>query len=247
MAWKIFLSKKSRQPAAGQQLTVDLHSHLIPGVDDGARDEETCLALLQGMVALGYRKCITTPHCYAGIYDNNASTIHEGLQRVEQICTAHQLPLSVVAAAEYFFDNNFFVLLEKKQLLTFGNNHVLFELPMHNHPAMLEEVIFHLKLNGYQPVLAHPERYPYFHDKKIEALQIIREMGCLFQLNIMSLTGYYNTAIRKAARNLVKLEWVDFAGTDLHKQKHLETLQRAQGDKYFLRLLSSGKLLNNTL
>lgn len=108
--------------------------------------------------------------------------------------------------------------MEKNELLCFGKQYVLFELPSNSRPAMIEEIVFKMNLNGYQPVLAHPERYPYFHDKKMYEYQKLKDHGVLFQLNLMSLTGYYNPGIRAVARDLIRHEMVDFAGTDIHKE-----------------------------
>ncbi|HUM46422.1 MAG TPA: histidinol phosphatase [Chitinophagales bacterium] len=244
--WNLFSGKKKGEVPI-QPIRVDLHSHLIPGIDDGAKTDEESLALLRGMFDLGYRTCITTPHIYQGLYNNTPATIASGLMRLRDICTAHAINIKIEAAAEYFFDNNFFAALESHQLLTFGNKYVLFELPAHSPPAMLHELVFKMNLNGYQPVLAHPERYMYYHDKKMRDYQRLKDLGVLFQLNLMSLTGYYKPEIRLAARDLVRHGMVDFAGSDLHKAKQLAVLQAAQQDDYFRLLIDSGKLLNDTL
>lgn len=245
--WNFLTGKKKSPPTAVPLPGTDLHSHLIPGIDDGAQTEEEALQLLQGLLMLGYRKCITTPHCYPGLYNNSPDTIAAGLARLKDTCVRHSIALELVAAAEYFFDTLFFEQVQKKELLTFGKNYVLFELPMNSRPTMLEEVVFNMNLNGYTPVLAHPERYPYFHDRNMREYEKLKDYGILFQMNLMSLTGYYNRSIRDAARALVSQEMIDFSGTDLHKQKHLAVLQDAQHDSFYHQLLSSGKLLNNTL
>lgn len=245
--WSFLTGKKKGPPAAVPLNSTDLHSHLIPGLDDGAQTEDEALQLLQGMLSLGYRKCITTPHCYPGLYNNTPITIAAGLARLKDVCARNSIALEMEAAAEYFFDTTFFEQVQKRELLTFGNNYVLFELPMNSRPSMLEEVVFNMNLNGYKPVLAHPERYPYFHDRNMREYEKLKDFGLLFQMNLMSLTGYYSRSIRDAARALINQEMIDFAGTDLHKQKHLAVLQDVQQDSFYLQLLSSGKLLNNTL
>jgi protein-tyrosine phosphatase len=244
-----FLSRKKKQPpsAAIPLLTVDLHSHLMAGIDDGAKSDEESLILLQGLHAAGFRKCITTPHIYAGLYNNTPERISSGLQRLKSICTEHALPLEVEAAAEYFFDHHFFERIAQQDLLTFGKQYVLFELPLNSRPAMLEDMIFKMFLNGYQPVLAHPERYPFFHDRKMVEYDKLKDRGLLFQLNLMSLTGHYTEPIRFVARDLVRHGMVEFAGTDIHREKHLPVIRKAMEDAYYMELLSSGKLLNNTL
>ncbi|MBX7107475.1 MAG: hypothetical protein K1X61_02400 [Chitinophagales bacterium] len=245
--WNFLIGKNNNPSQPAPPLRTDLHSHLIPAIDDGAQSDEEALQLLNGLLDLGYHKCIITPHCYPGLYNNTPATILSGLARLRDICERNSIPILLEAAAEYFFDHNFFELAQKKQLLTFGNNYVLFELPVNSRPSMMEEVIFNLNLNDYKPVLAHPERYPYFHESSMREYGKLKDYGVYFQLNLMSLTGYYNNSIRDAARALIRHEMVEFAGTDLHKQKHLQVLQNVQRDSHFIRLLSSVKLLNSTL
>jgi tyrosine-protein phosphatase YwqE len=245
--WNIFSKKKTESVPVISPLRVDIHSHLIPAIDDGAQTDDDALALITGLYGAGYRKLITTPHVYGGLYDNNPSTILPGLKRLQDICSLNSLTVEIEAAAEYFFDNDFFELIEKKELLTFGDQYVLFELPMNQQPAMLEDIAFQINSAGYKPVLAHPERYLYFHDLDMHEYQNLKDHGVYFQLNLMSLTGYYNEGIKRAARDLVKHQMVDFAGTDMHRQKHINIIHAVQHDKFYLDLLSSGKLLNNTL
>ncbi len=244
-----FLSRKKKQlpSAATPLLTVDLHSHLIAGIDDGAKSDEESLILLQGLHAAGFRKCITTPHIYAGLYNNTPDRISIGLQRLKTICSENDLAMEIEAAAEYFFDHHFFERIAQQDLLTFGTRYVLFELPLNSRPAMLEDMVFKMFLNGYQPVLAHPERYHFFHDRKMVEYGKLKDRGLLFQLNLMSLTGHYTEPIRSAAIKLVRHGMIEFAGTDIHREKHLPVIRKAMEDAYYIELLSSGKLLNNSL
>lgn len=245
--WNFLFPKKKPPSEEVPPLRIDLHSHLISGIDDGAQTDAESLTLVRGLYDLGYRKCITTPHVYTGFYNNTPATISSGLERLKAICTVHSISLELEAAAEYFFDNYFFELVEKRALLTFGDQHVLFELPMNTRPAMVQDIVFKLNLNGYKPVLAHPERYPFYHDRKMRDYEKLKDHGVFFQLNLMSLAGYYKRDVRSAARDLIRHGMIDFAGSDLHKEKHLSVLRTAQQDDYFKQLLSSGKLLNNLL
>lgn len=245
---KFLTRTPKRQPSIpGPRLAVDLHSHLIPGIDDGAQSGDEALLLLKGLYDAGYRKCITTPHVYAGLYENTPAAIEAGLQQLREIIRLNSISMEVEAAAEYFFDHHFFELIAKQELLTFGQRYVLFELPVSGKPAMLDDMIFKMRLAGYQPVLAHPERYPYLHDRNMRAYQRLKEQEVFFQLNLMSLTGYYADNIRLASVDLIKHNMIEFAGSDIHKQKHIPVIHKALHDDSFRQLLASGKLLNDKL
>ncbi|MBA2406696.1 MAG: capsular biosynthesis protein [Chitinophagales bacterium] len=228
-------------------LTVDLHSHLIPGIDDGAQTEEESLQLIQGLLDLGYKKVITTPHIHKSIYANTSETIEAGLQKLQSACFLKGLNIELKAAAEYFFDNYFFECIENKNLLTFGNQYVLFELPMNMVPVMVDSMIENMHSKGYKPVLAHPERYHYFHDKSMAAYKRLKDQDVYFQVNLMSLTGYYNNDVKRAAQELIRKELIDFAGTDLHRQKQIALIHSVKQDKFYKFLIDSEKLQNQLI
>ncbi len=228
-------------------MLTDLHSHLITAIDDGAQTEEDSIALLHGLFALGYRNCIITPHIYQGLFNNKEQNILLGLEKLKALCESQKIPMKLEAAAEYFFDDHFFLLLENKKLLTFGKNFVLFELPVQNRPMMLEDIIFKLNLAAYSPVLAHAERYVYFHDKKMRDYQAIREKGISFQVNLMSVTGYYGEPFKRAARDLIKNNMVDFLGTDAHRPNQLPVIAESLKDGLVQELIASGRLQNEKL
>ena len=230
-----------------EPIMTDLHSHFIPFIDDGADSAEESLRMVRGLMSYGYKKIITTPHIYHDLFNNNRLKIEEGLQLLKSLLEQHQIPMEVNAAAEYFFDEQFFRLIKERDLLTFGKNYVLFELPFHIRPTMLEDIIFQLNLAGYQPVLAHPERYSYYHDRKMKEYERLKNAGVLFQLNIMSLSGLYGNAARLAAHELIVSGMIEFAGSDLHRAKQLPYLEKAIHEPDFISLLASGHLRNNQL
>jgi tyrosine-protein phosphatase YwqE len=226
---------------------VDLHSHLLPALDDGVQSDEEALSLIRGLMDLGFRRFITTPHIYRGTYDNSPATILPSLEKMNRLLHANRINAEMEAAAEYFFDDYFIRKAEARDLMTFGENYVLFELAFGVKPVMLEQIIFNLMVNGYKPVLAHPERYSYFQDPKLRELDRLKETGICFQLNTLSLAGRYGTRARNTARLLIENGMVEFAGSDLHRELQLPELNEAMSDRYFGRLLSSGRLLNDQL
>jgi tyrosine-protein phosphatase YwqE len=206
-------------------LGADMHSHLIPGIDDGAADMDTSLQLIRGLVGLGYKKIITTPHSHSDIYPNTPEIIRAGHQEVVEEIRRQQIPVEFQAAAEYFMDEHFSDMLDMESpLLTLNNKLVLVEISFAVPNINLKDLLFKLQIKGYQPVLAHPERYLYFGANKGWYDQI-RNAGCLFQINLLSLRGYYGKGSQELAQYLIKKKYVDLAGTDLHHARHLESLR----------------------
>ena len=225
---------------------VDIHSHLVPGIDDGVRDAEQALTCLEQLVKWGIRKVITTPHISLDWYPNKANTIREGQLFLQALIEAHQLPLTIEVAAEYLVDDSFFDLLQTEDLLSFGRErYLLIETGWASAPNRIDDILFRIKTHRYQPVLAHPERYKYYHNNR-KGLLHLHETGCLFQLNWMSFTGHYGAAIQKQARFLLQENLVDFIGSDLHQPRDLRSIARLFGSND-LQLLQRRNLLNDSL
>lgn len=226
-------------------LGVDIHSHLIPGIDDGVPDLETALTCLRAFEELGYKKVITTPHVLRDYYPNSSDTIRRGLDDLREAMAGTDLKIEVEAAAEYLIDDHFVTLLQAKDLLTFGPNYLLVELSFANPPMNLDEILFQIQTKGYQPILAHPERYSYFKDQS-ERFHKMRAQGCLFQLNLLSLIGQYGGRVQQQARQLLEESMVDFVGSDLHRPRDAEKLTQLLQSKE-LALLGSHTFLNSSL
>ena len=202
----------------------DIHSHLLPGVDDGVVSLEQTLVSLRQLAAWGIRHVVTTPHVSQDWYPNTAATLLDGQTTLRALVAEHQLPLTIEVAAEYLLDDLFLDLLRAGQLLSFGRRrYVLFETGWASPPNFLNEIIFQLLTQGYQPLLAHPERYPYYH-KDPKKLGELRDLGCLFQLNWGSITGRYGRRVKTQAHKLLTNQWVDFIGSDLHQPGDLDAL-----------------------
>ncbi|HVW59088.1 MAG TPA: CpsB/CapC family capsule biosynthesis tyrosine phosphatase [Puia sp.] len=243
-----FFQKKHDEPSdIFGCLSCDMHSHLIPGIDDGARDLEDSLRLIRGLADLGYRKLITTPHVLVDYYPNTPTTIGNGYEIVQAELKKQDIGVEFHAAAEYLLDDHFINLLETDQpLLTLKDKMVLVELSFAVPAINLKEILFLVQLKGYQPVLAHPERYLYFGASKGWYEQL-KDAGCLFQLNLLSLKGYYGKGSLELAQYLIKKKYVDLLGTDLHHQKHLENLRSTRISDAVKKLLDTGLIRNATL
>ena len=218
--------KKKKDPLPLVNFSVigtDMHSHFIPSIDDGSNSVETSIALIKGLMALGYKNIITTPHVMSDHYPNSSEDILNGLEKVKKGLITEGVNINVHAAAEYYLDEYFLNLLEKEPLLTLWDNYVLVEMSFYSPPRGWEDYFFKIALKGYQAILAHPERYAYFHKSYVEYAEI-KEKGVALQVNILSLIGYYGEAVKKIAFRLLDDKLVDFLGTDMHHVRHLETV-----------------------
>jgi protein-tyrosine phosphatase len=240
--------KRALQPPDLSGLVTDMHSHLIPGIDDGATDPENSIELINGLIDLGYQKFIATPHILWDIFKNNKATITPAFEQLKSTLAANNINVPIMFAGEYFLDYHVDELIEDEiPLLTLKENWVLVEFSFVSAPLDLNEKLFSLQMAGYQPVIAHPERYTYFGRTK-EKYQELKEAGYFLQVNLLSLTGYYGKFPQEIAMMLVKNKLVDFLGTDLHHARHLHALQSATHLTDTIKLLQdSGSLLNQTL
>lgn len=241
-----FFNLFNKPPADLSILKTDMHSHFIPGIDDGAKSIEESLALLREMRALGYRKVVTTPHIMSDQYRNTPEIILGGLATLREAVKAAGIDIEVDAAAEYYFDYNFEKSLPNDKKLTFGKNYLLWEMSFMNSPDTLNDVIFEMITQDYKPVLAHVERYGFFHDD-YGIYEDLARRGTLLQLNINSISGQYGIPTKKAAEWLIDHNMISFLGTDCHHLGHLAILRKTLSEKYVHKILASGKLLNATL
>lgn len=240
---KLFGKKPKLPPADLGLLKVDMHSHLIPEIDDGAPTLEDSVELIEELHALGYSKLITTPHIMSDFYKNTPEIINSGLEKVRTALKERNIPVQLDAAAEYYMDFDFEEKIEKKDLLTFGENYVLFEISFLNAPEQLDSVLFKMRTSGYSPVLAHVERYPYWYNQP-EQYEKLVDMGVLLQLNIGSLGGQYGPQAMKIAQNLIDKNMIDLLGTDCHNMHYIDSLKSALTDPYLHKVIESGKLIN---
>jgi tyrosine-protein phosphatase YwqE len=212
---------------------VDIHSHLLPGLDDGAKTLEHSIELIHELKKTGINKFITTPHIMSEVYPNTPELINQKLQTVQQAMLDKQLgDVQLKAAAEYMLDEQFTARIQKKELLTIDSAMVLVELSYLNPPINLNELLFELQLAGYTPLLAHPERYIFWH-KQTAVFENLKNAGCKFQLNILSLTKHYGDSVFKTASYLLKNNMIDFVGTDVHHKHHIQLLHQKVDKKLF--------------
>jgi protein-tyrosine phosphatase len=234
-----FFKKKQKPGSLPESLpfSVDIHSHILPGIDDGSPDMETSLELIQGLYDLGIRKCIATPHIIGDMYRNTPETINAALEKTKIFCKRAGINMELSAAAEYMLDDYFIELLKNKTpLLTLHKNIILTEISYSSSPQNLDEIAAAIITGGYIPILVHPERYNYYQ-QNFDDYYRLKKMGFVLQINLLSLTGYYGKKAEKAAKFLIQKNLVSFVGTDLHHFKHLDAMSNGKNMavfKYYL-------------
>ncbi|TWI99355.1 tyrosine-protein phosphatase YwqE [Mucilaginibacter frigoritolerans] len=222
-------------------IAVDMHSHILPGIDDGAKNPEESIILIKKMMDLGIKKIIATPHIMADYYRNTPETINDALAILKAELQKQKIDIVVEAAAEHYFDESFEGRIDRKELMIIGDNYVLFEFSFINQPPNTIPIVQKLKDLGYKPILAHPERYPYMEFDQFKSLH---DWGVSLQLNTISLTGYYGKEAKKLAESLIDAQLVDFISSDMHHLRHAEALKNALRMPYVEKLLFDYPLKN---
>lgn len=204
---------------------VDIHSHLLPGIDDGAQTFEDSLRLMNALQSFGVTQFITTPHVIQHVWDNTYEKITSTKNSTVQELKKRNIKLPFQAAAEYLMDDQFVKLFQSHDLLTLKDNYVLVEMSYINAPIQLYTIVFDLQVAGYIPVLAHPERYLFYHNN-FEEYHKLKRAGCLFQLNLLSVVGYYGEGVVKIAERLLQKGMYDYVGSDVHHDNHIAAFDK---------------------
>jgi protein-tyrosine phosphatase len=229
-------------------LSVDMHSHLLPGLDDGLQTLDQTIGFMQHLQKMGYQKLICTPHILSDLHPNTPETILPKLDLVRNELAKKNIDIQVEAGAEYMIDLEFEKLIDSgKPLLSFGSQkYILIEMSYLAQSPNFEKIIFNLQMKGMKPIFAHPERYTYFHGKFSQYERLI-ELGCLLQVNLLSLSGFYGKEVKRSADLLFKKNMVSFLGTDMHHERHMTLLKELILKKEFASTISKAELLNKTL
>jgi len=227
-------------------LEVDMHNHLLPGIDDGSPDTEQSLSLIKGLNTLGLHKFICTPHVMEDVYPNTKSTISKSCTELRTALQETSNKTQIFAAAEHMIDHGLPHLIEKDNLCVMPGGYVLIEMSYLSESQSLFQVISDIQKLGYKPILAHPERYSYLH-YNFNMYKQIRDAGCLLQMNLLSICRYYGTEVKVAALTMIKSGMYDFVGTDLHHDRHLQALIEVVKRYPVRELLKTCNILNPTL
>ena len=241
-----FFKKRIKEKKEALRLKVDLHSHLIPGIDDGSQSMDESIRLLKGLEALGYEKMITTPHIMADAYRNTPQIIHEGLHNLRQVAAKEGIGIEIDAAAEYYLDDGFEDLLQKGDMMLMKGEYLLFETSYYAKPMQLEEMIFSITSSGYKPIMAHPERYRYVKDS-LKEYSRFKELGVLLQVNLNSFGGHYGKDAKDKADFLSREGMIDFLGSDVHHKKQVETLAGVFASDAYVDIFKHNNIRNHIL
>ncbi len=225
---------------------IDIHSHLLPGIDDGAATIEDTISLISQLKAIGVNECITTPHIINSVWNNTKQSIELKYNETATLLKNESEAMAIKsAAAEYMLDSFFFDMIKREEsLLTLKDNYVLVEMSYLNAPHQLYDMIFELQMAGYIPILAHPERYLFYYNH-FEEYHKLKKAGCLFQLNLLSTVGYYGVGVATLAQKLVNNEMYDFVGSDVHHENHIKAFSNKIVLKNYTSLLTL--IENNTI
>ncbi|MBP1225096.1 tyrosine-protein phosphatase [Flavobacterium sp. 1355] len=220
-----FLKSKPRLKELLSNSYIDIHSHLLPGIDDGAKNISDTIKLAKAFEEIGFSQFVTTPHIKNHFWDNSAATIIAKQQHTAIVLEENNIKIPFRAAAEYFMDDWFENHFKTEKLLTIKDNYVLVEISYINPPVQLHKILFDLRVAGYIPILAHPERYLYYH-KNFDEYEKLKKLGCLFQLNLLATTGYYGNEVTKITEELLKKGMYNFVGSDVHHHNHIKSFDQ---------------------
>ena len=203
---------------------IDIHSHILPGIDDGSENLAQSTDLLNRLNSMGFSKCIVTPHTLPEIWENTSEGITATFNSTKLQLEEPLNNMLYRAASEYMINESFLQRLQTEPLLTLKDNYVLIEMSYLNPPLALKEIIFEIQLKGYQPLLAHPERYLFYHNNT-KMYETLKKLEVQFQLNLLSSVGYYGSSVAKTTDFLLKENFIDFVGSDVHHLRHVNAFE----------------------
>ena len=216
---------------------VDIHNHILPGIDDGAKTIEDSIHLIKGLGEFGIQHFVATPHIMSNYYPNTPETIKVALNKVKNTLVSENLKdVSIAAAAEHMIDDNFESLLENKGVMPLRKNYLLVEMSYLQASINFDEAIQKIGEQRFFPILAHPERYLYLH-KKQEKYKKYKEQGILFQLNLLSLGNFYGKDVNKMAFKLLEEGYFDYTASDIHNSNQITYLKEIKIAKKHLEAL----------
>lgn len=202
----------------------DIHCHIVPGVDDGSPDAETSADLVERMMQWGITRIIATPHVTEASFENTPDILDPAFAELQEEVKRRGINIDLSRSSENRLDGSFKTLLDEGQIQPFPNNYILVENSFVQEPWQLDKLLFDLRIKGFFPILAHPERYLYYSRENPERYDVLHHAGTLFQINVLSLAGYYGKHEKKVAEMLIEKGYVDFLGTDLHRRSHADAI-----------------------
>ncbi|MEM6737157.1 MAG: CpsB/CapC family capsule biosynthesis tyrosine phosphatase [Bacteroidota bacterium] len=203
---------------------VDIHNHILPGIDDGAKTTEDSIALIEALGQLGINRFICTPHIMHHYYENTPKSISKANSELQKALKDQNIQVHIDIAAEHMVDDNYETLLDSNTIMPLGPSHVLVEMSYLQASINFDYAMERTIQKQLFPILAHPERYVYFH-KKPKKYAAFKEEQIAFQMNLLSIGGYYGKEVQKMTLSLLDKGFYDFVGTDVHRMQHVKALK----------------------
>lgn len=241
-----FFKKKTAQEPAGLCIATDIHCHLIPGVDDGSPDMETSVALIKRMQKLGFKRIFASPHITQDTFENTQEELDNGLNELKAELTRQGIDIFIDRSAEYRIDEYSLEQINSGKAKALPNGYIIVENSFIQEPWQLDKTLFDIKVKGYKTILAHPERYFYYHNKR-NRYDELHNAGTLFQINLLSLAGYYGKDEKIVAEYLVDKGYVDFLGSDIHRMAHIDAIENYLTSKDYKKIAPKLNVLNDSV
>ena len=237
---------KKKQEPAQLCFNTDIHCHVVPGIDDGSPDINTSIELIERMQSWGISRIIATPHVTQASFENTPEIMSEALSSLKKELENRGNNINITHSAEYRIDEQFLSQLKENLIVPMPSNYILVENSFIQEPWNLDQLLFDLKVKGYKPILAHPERYLYYHGKR-DRYKAIHNTGTKFQVNLLSVAGYYSKDEKRVALELINNGLVDFIGTDLHNHNHADAIETFINSREYRKLKDRLPLLNDSI
>ena len=226
----------------------DVHCHLLPGVDHGAQTVEESLELIARQKAMGIDRIMFTSHVTENTFENTPETLKQGFDILKAAVEEKEIELDMHYSAEYRLDEYWIKQRDEGRLVALPGNYILLENSYQQELLMLDDIMFDIQLKGYRPILAHPERYPYYsmrHDR----YRALHNAGVKFQINLLSLAGYYGVGPKQTAEWLIDNDFCDFLGSDMHGERHAVVIEDYITTKEWRKIAKKldGRLLNDKI
>lgn len=225
----IFSIFSRRREPVSLPFSTDIHCHILPGVDDGSPDAVTSADLVERMQAWGIRRIIASPHVTECSFENTPEILDPALEELRSELARRGNDIVVTRSSENRIDDYFRTLLKAGQITPMPDNYILVENSFIQEPWQLDQFLYDLRIKGYRPILAHPERYYYYHGRTSTRYDEMHRAGTYFQVNVLSLAGAYGKEEKKVAEQLIEKGYVDFLGTDLHNARHADIIDAYLG------------------
>ena len=246
MLFNLFNRKYEPRPIFAV-LGTDMHCHLVPKVDDGSKCVEESVECLKTLKAVGYNKVIITPHFQTPRFENDEDDIKRRYEELKRQATEAGVDIEMVGVAgEYRIDSGFKKRLENPRFLKISDKYVLVEFLLHQQMMGCDEMIFDMQMKGYEVILAHPERYPYLNVNGVRMEQL-KNQGVFFQINVLSLGGFYGEEAKRRAYEMLERGWIEFMGTDTHNTMYAQALRDLSCNRKVEKVLEKYTFMNDTL